>query len=113
MRYVSEYSHVELLSQTWHYLLMKVSGSIVKLLTHLTAIDQAIANTKRKAEDAPDAENPTKRLKQSPTPIEINKPLDTRKQIRIVPFPEKVSSEAECFEAGVLTKFQAWSNRRA
>jgi len=53
--------------------------------------DRAIANTKRKAEEAPDIENPSKRLKQSPTRFETTKAEDTRrKTIRIVPFPEKV-----------------------
>jgi len=76
------------------------------------ATDQVTANTKRKAEEAPDIENPSKRLKQSPTPFEISKPGDTRKKIRIVPFPEKVGQEAVALGNTDADMMPAWGHRR-
>lgn len=71
------------------------------------------ANTKRKAEEAPDIENPSKRLKQSPSPSEISKPGDIEKKIRIVPFPEKVLERIKHMTKALLTLSLAWSDRRA
>jgi len=69
--------------------LTKVSQILEKPIMRRKTTDRAPATTKRKAEEAPDIENSSKRLKQSPTPFDISKPGNTRKEIRIVPFPEK------------------------